>query len=298
MKILKTRPKKLENAGSHRVGGILKFVLSGTGAIICFNIILSLIINFASPSQYVTINDIKQEFNIVESEGGTYFGPMIEAVYSGQGEFQYLEGGTYTGDFADSQRGGKGTFVWQNGDYFEGTWANDQMVEGKYYFSSGSSFTGTFDNLNFGDGTFNMGTICEADGYVYFNVTLSDGTVTDLDFKKVDGLSYFGGIKGQAKITYPTGNQYSGQVINGVRSGEGEFKWKQANETVASFSGNWKDGVMSGSGKYYFSTEAYPYIEGTFVNGRPDGSATYYKEAGNTFETTWSNGKCTKVTES
>ena len=38
-------------------------------------------------------------------------------------------------------------------------------------------------------------------------------------------------------------------------------------------------------------------VIGTFENDIPTGTLTYYKAAGNTFRTTWSNGSCIKIEE-
>lgn len=298
MKIMEKNNPESGATYAQRTKGIFRLVLAGFGLFLCFSLILALIMRFASPDQYVTAADIKQEFNIVESEGGVYSGSMVESIYSGQGKFQHLGGGSYTGSFTDSQRSGEGTFTWPNGDSYSGTWSQDQMVEGVYQFADGMSYTGTFSESHFNNGTFSLGASCEAKGYIEFQAELTDGIVADLDFMRNDGLDYDGAVAGTALIKYVTGNQYSGKVSAGIRYGQGEFKWMNEGNIVASYIGDWKDGVMSGVGKYYFSADAYPYIEGTFVNGRPDGSATYHKASGNTFTTTWSDGKCTKVTES
>lgn len=219
----------------------------------------------------------------------------LEDLYSGSGAFRYEEGGTYTGDLVDSQRSGTGTFIWPSGDCFTGEWAENQMANGVYQFVDGRRYEGTFAENRFDTGTFDLGERCEENGYVSFQADFAGGTVSALRFQSADGAAYNGELTGTAEITYATQNRYSGAVVNGVREGEGQFRWMDG--SGASYTGAWENGIMQGAGRYYFSGSGYPYIEGTFVNGRPDGTATYHKAAGNTFTTTWSDGTCVRVTE-
>lgn len=298
MKIVKKSKAPQPDKGESKVGGIIKLCLSGVGIIAAFSVILSMLMNYASPNKYVTATDIEQQMTIVESEGGEYIGHLIESTYEGEGQFQYIAGGVYTGEFADSERSGTGIFEWPNGDIFSGSWVDDQMVEGTYMFSSGASYTGTFTDNQFDTGSYDLGEAALDKGYKSFIAEIVGGEIDSVDFLTTDGLDYDGEINGQAVIIYPSGNQYSGDVKNGVRNGDGKFKWVSDGTVTASYDGNWKDGVMSGKGSYHYSSNSYPYITGTFVNGKPDGTAIYYKESGNTFSTTWSNGSCTSVKES
>lgn len=297
MKIKKKSNAPQADGGKNKAGGIIKLCLSGLGTIIAFSVILSMVITYTSPNKYVTTADIEQQITIVESEGGEYIGQVVEAIYEGEGQFQYIGGGMYSGEFADSNRSGNGIFEWTNGDIFSGSWIDDQMVEGTYMFSNGASYVGTFTDNQFDTGNYNLGEAASDKGYKSFVAKIVGGEINSVDFQTTGGLDYDGAINGQAVITYPSGNQYSGTVKNGVRNGDGKFKWVSNGSVAASYDGNWKDGVMSGKGSYYYSSNSYPYITGTFVNGKPDGTATYYKEAGNTFSTTWSNGSCTSVKE-
>ena len=49
---------------------------------------------------------------------------------------------------------------------------------------------------------------------------------------------------------------------------------------------------MDGQGTYNYNNGDYPYVEGTFEKGLLEGKATYYKEKGKSFKTTWKNGVC------
>ena len=228
---------------------------------------------------------------------GTFSNDSFDRGYF-DSETTFASGGTYIGSIEGSKRGGEGTFVWENGDSFSGIWEDDKMADGTYSFADGRSYTGSFKNNKFDTGVFSLGSLTTEKGFESFEALFTSGNLTGFNFKTTDGLSYNGDISGDASITYKSGNTYVGEVKNGVRHGDGEFKWKSNSSVTASYDGDWVEGVMSGSGSYYYSASSYPYITGTFVNGKPDGTATYYKESGNTFTTTWANGTCSKVVES
>lgn len=286
-------PKK-----ENKVWAGTKTVLVAAASIVCFSAALSGISNYASPDEFTTAEDIEQQFTVVETEGGTYFGSLREAAYAGMGEFQYFDGGVYEGEFTESKREGTGTFTWPNGDSFTGTWHDDKMDEGVYTFSSGAVFEGNFTESGFGDGDYDLGSCCDSKGFTSYKAEVSDGEISSVEFTLPSGTVYKGELTGTADIKYPSGNQYSGDVVSGVRSGYGKFTWKDKNgQITAYYEGTWKNDVMQGSGAYHFSSSIYPYISGNFVNGHPDGTAVYYKEADNTFSTTWSNGRCSKVKE-
>lgn len=258
MKIRTSNPNKEAHKKAKRSHGILPYLVGGIALSLCFIALLGVIMQYASPSKYVDSGSITQNFNIVESEGGTYYGEVVDSIYEGLGDFQYVAGGTYSGSFSDSERSGEGSFTWENGDCFTGVWENDQLKEGTYTFSNGDSYTGTFVNSAYEDGTFTLGEKCSVYGYTSFQAVIKSGRVTDINYQTTDSVSYKGQINGQASIIYASGNTYNGNVKEGVRAGEGTFVWKSAGKTVATYSGAWSDGVMSGRGKYYFSAQSYP----------------------------------------
>ena len=291
-------PSTGPKSGKGRAWTIIKSTLLSTAIVSTYVIILAGISTFASPEKFVTTEEISQQYTVIESSGGTYFGSVIESIYSGEGEFKYLAGGVYTGEFADSQRSGVGTYTWENGDSFNGTWKNDNIENGTYTFSSGAIFRGQFEGNSFYNGEFDLGPNCAENGLVYFRAQIVNMQIVSLDFKMEDGTTYKGAIQGTATISYSSGNSYTGKVMDGQRHGEGTFYWKEDSEIVASYKGNWVDGVMSGSGTYYYTKENFPYIIGIFSDGKPEGTATYIKNATDSFTTTWANGKCTKVSTS
>ena len=266
----------------------------------------------------------------IENSKGTYNGAILNELFSGEGEFKFISGeiysgewmnshmsgngtvifpgvGVYSGEMAESKRNGSGTFTWESGAKYTGNWENDTMSGvGTYYFENGCALAGTFENNKLQEGTLtyeaeNVEKLTDIDIQKLSCCFSKDATT--VTFQTKGGLMYSGDLSGlsangQASITYPSGNSYEGDVVKGKRNGTGKFFWKdKSGKVTACYDGQWIDDHMNGQGKYFYSGGGYPYLQGTFVKDKPDGKLTYYKAAGNTFETTWSNGSCTNVKE-
>ena len=55
---------------------------------------------------------------------------------------------------------------------------------------------------------------------------------------------------------------------------------------------------MSGSGTYMYPPDEDGYkLVGEFEEGQPEGECKYYTDLDTSYDTTWSNGRCVKVTE-
>ena len=213
------------------------------------------------------------------------------------GKFLYLGVGSYEGGYSRALRTDDGTFTWLNGDSFTGTWDKDQMVKGIYHFADGREYCGEFQNGKFKNGTFTLGTMTSTLGYTEFEATYEGGAVTKLDFAESSGLTYSGDVNGNASINYISGNTYEGSVSSGQRSGYGTFIWNVLGAPYSYYEGYWENGVMSGKGKYHYSNSEYPYLDGTFVNGKPDGTAMYFKDDSSVYSSTWHDGVCINLTK-
>lgn len=120
--------------------------------------------------------------------------------------------------------------------------------------------------------------------------------------------------EGSGTLKYPKGEIYEGEWKNGRREGQGTLRTPQHYRYVGrwdedmmagqgvefspsgcSFNGAFENGVPSGNGNFYFTTntntqEQYHY-EGPFVNGLRHGEGTIFYPNGDTFKGTWVNGK-------
>ncbi len=279
--------------------GVKKAVLSTVALIIVFIVSFFVIVGIASPHKLSKTSQINQFYSVVDSYGGKYFGSLIDMSYNGNGEFQYLSGGYYEGEFANSQREGNGTFHWKNGDTYVGTWSGDQMLSGTYTFANGNFYKGEFNNNRFSSGTYYIKDISRFSDIIAFSALYANGKVNAITFVTDNGFTFNGQVNGNAEIKYENGDEYSGSVKDGVRNGSGQYTWVNENGIpTASYDGDWNNGIMSGTGTYHYSSAYYPYVTGTFIEGKPDGTAVYYQTAEYTYETLWENGSCISVAES
>lgn len=297
MKIIQKRQPKEPNHSTNKLWEKAKAILPTVGIVLCLFIVLAILETNASSSKYATVGSIKQELAVYDSIGGTYIGPAVNTVYSGDGEFRYLSNGNYIGSFENSKRSGKGNFKWANGDTYDGTWKDDEMSDGTYTFSNGNRYTGTFDKSHFKDGDFFLGDkAAEGLGFHSFQVSLTNGKINSLYYATNSGEKYTGSLTGKATITYANGSTYDGEVVNGKRQGKGIFTWKENGIEVASYDGNWANGQMNGSGAYSYSSYNAPNLIGNFKDGKPEGNLVYNSDNGYAYNTTWSNGTCTSIT--
>lgn len=267
-----------------------KYVYLGI-AILAYALIALLIFGISLPNHFMQ-TEKGTHFGEVETNAGNYVGQIYNLAYEGEGEFQYLQGASYKGNFSHSKREGKGVFNWTNGDSFSGDWKADAMLSGTYVFADGRTYSGTFQNNQYEDGTFELGKAAAKYGFVSYKADIKEGNIDHLSFQKTDGTVYEGTKDGTAKITYADGNIYEGAVTDGKRSGEGVFTWMQEGAVIAKYSGQWSNNQMDGKGTYYYNDSEYPRIEGNFKNGKLDGAAVYYKNASQKYNTKWQDGSC------
>ncbi len=248
--------------------------------------------------------------------GETYSGDWVAGAMNGDGVLHTPLNGEYVGEFHGGQREGEGTYTWPDGDIYKGKWINDMMQgDGEYTFHDGKIARGVFQKNGLSDGTIDeeleIGTCSlryEQGDPVSLHLSsnglecvfaIERGEFAKLDAVFPDGLKYSGGfsdgvISGKGDISYPSGDVYSGSFANGKRNGRGTYAWASGGKYI----GEWVDDVAVGRGAYYYPANIDAYkVEGQFVNGVPEGECTYYQNESTSYKTTWSNGKCIKVSE-
>ncbi len=244
---------------------------------------------------------------IIFPDAGEYSGSLTNSERNGQGSFLFTNGDQYSGNWKNDKMSGTGTYKFSNGDKYVGSWSDNQMSgEGTYTFKNGGKIVGTFSQNNLIKGkytrTFKLAADAEESDLTYIEYTFSDKS-QNIVFKAKNGLSFNGELSalfdgGNATITYPSGDTYSGKLVDGKRFGEGKYCWYDDSGKInAYYEGNWQNDKMNGTGKYHYKNSMYPYLYGNYVNDTPTGTLTYYKEANNTFTTYWVNGECSEVKE-
>jgi hypothetical protein len=299
------------------------FVVMFFGAMLCINY-------FIPPDRMMPPINGDASIQQIETAKGTYLGETLVLIFQGFGEFAFLSGekylgswdnsfmdgdgrlvfpgaGIYDGAFDDGLRVGDGTFTWEDGDIYKGYWGADAMSgEGVYTFSNGCVVTGIFANNKITEGQISYEEAVEdseSATIVYWSSGIQAGKIANpVEFRTSAGLIYSGEFPESNKtvtveITYPDGNKYIGELVNGIRSGSGKFEWYTDGTLQAIYDGEWADDMMEGDGIYQYTGSKFPYITGTFSSGVPIDSCIYQKDATYSYDTEWVDGRCVSVKE-
>lgn len=295
-------------------------ILIGLAAIICYALIYTGLTQITSPDKYVSQLVIEKSVGYREVGTGIYYGDLLGTTYDGQGRFDFVTGesyegtfvqgaisgegtlildgvGAYEGSFADGVRSGNGVFTWENGVVYNGSWNADKLSgQGTVTYPSGVVLNGEFSEGKIISGTLTH-TIDTA-SYVYAvkdNQPANTVSIVQSDGTKYEGSFSAGIVTGSGLVTYPNGDTYNGDLVEGMKQGKGTYTWMESGDT---YIGSWEADTMSGSGVYSFGGDMKPKkLTGTFLNGLPEGECTYQETATQSFTTTWAKGKCTKVTK-
>lgn len=108
-----------------------------------------------SPARYTQDGGVTRTYAVIDTEDGTYTGPLKNGVYDGTGAYAYKIGsedgkgkparGIYVGAFERSKRNGTGQLYLVGSTAFAGEWKDDKMVDGTYTFEGRKRFEGRFD---------------------------------------------------------------------------------------------------------------------------------------------------------
>src|SRR5687768_14366799 len=154
----------------------------------------------------------------------------------------YTSGDSYTGNFSGGRRHGFGTYAWKAGGRYEGMWSYDKMdLYGKYTFPNASNYyIGEFRNgVQHGYGIEIQGAFGFLSGYwdngrysaSKAQASLGGGENTILSEFPVAGfgttnLCVSGNCtNGSGTYQLTNGDSYTGEFVNSLRHGYGEFRW-------------------------------------------------------------------------
>ena len=230
------------------------------------------------------------------SDGAVYSGTVKSGVPHGSGKCTWPDGSSYDGSWANGVMDGEGTYTWKNGDVYKGAFEKGKISgKGKYTVKNGPVFNGTFKNGLMTDGTITYkdkqsNSLTEKVKNRILQPTASikmkDGTKATVPLSK-------GEFTGKdADITYANGDTYKGELVKGLKSGNGTYTWKAGNHYVGQFYSD----LIHGQGTYYYTkNETGKRLIGNFANGQPNGTLVYYTTKTKHYTTRWTNGKCTSV---
>ncbi|MDR1590815.1 MAG: GYF domain-containing protein [Puniceicoccales bacterium] len=244
-----------------------------------------------------TLQPATVENNRIEFKNGdVYVGELDRGLINGQGTLTFKNIGKYVGSFNQGVREGSGIFTWNSGEIYQGEWQADKISgEGRLTISDTIGISGKFSDTRLIQGKY-VNTI---KGTKYDVAIDSPSNISNITITFANGVRYEGtystqdnAFTGNGTITYPNGDTYKGDIVNGRKEGTGAYTW----ESGAVYSGEWKNDKMNGRGTYfYLGTNDPVKLRGSFANNVPNGSLEYVDAKKNVFVTTWKNGKCTKV---
>ena len=140
------------------------------------------------------------------SDGGRYYGPIVNGKPHGWGRIEWSTGARYRGEMVNGLFEGRGRYEAPNGEIFEGDFETGAFTgQGTYSRSDGARYRGGFRNWRFsGEGRFVQPT-----GEIY------EGTFVD------------GQMNGPGKATATNGDTYEGEFRNGMFEGRGTLRYAQ-----------------------------------------------------------------------
>ena len=264
------------------------------------------------------------------ANGMTYEGEWADNAFHGQGVFDWKNGCTYTGQFTNGAFTGQATFVWDFGadySYYTGAMVDNQANgEGEKHFgrpNTGENYwKGTFEGGNPKKGTYGYGRMDGTEGYIWVDASsgawswytgISDGkhfingqiaNGSNLTYTYESGDSYTGDFvngqrSGNGKLTYANGCSYDGQWANDAFHGQGVFDWNNG----CTYTGQFTNGEFTGQATFVWSDGSYyvGHMVGNLANGQgekhwgPSGTGeNYWKgtfEGGNPKKGTYGYGR-------
>ncbi|XP_077057278.1 radial spoke head 10 homolog B isoform X2 [Siphateles boraxobius] len=174
-------------------------------------------------------------------DGSTYEGELHQGVRHGVGVFKCFKTSTvYRGQWHLGKRQGQGVMYYNQAStsWYKGDWVNNCREGcGKRCYPSGNVYEGQWrNNVRHGQGTMRWVQLDQQYSGQWLN-GIQDGKGTHTWFCKRVPCSQ-----------YPRMNEYTGEFVQGMRHGQGQFLYASG----AVYSGEWKHNKKHGQGKYTF----------------------------------------------
>ena len=203
----------------------------------------------------------------ITTDGGRYYGPLVDGKLHGRGRIEWANGNVYEGEVANGLLSGKGRLRFGNDNVYDGQWREGLMSgRGELRYHNGSVYRGEFVRGEYhGKGRFE-----NANGEVYegdFNRDEFTGTGR---YARKDGSRYEGEFRnwqfhGRGRFTDAGGEVYEGDFSRGEFTGTGNYARKDGSR----YEGEFRDWRYQGRGR--FTDARGDTWEGTFVDGRLEG---------------------------
>jgi len=228
----------------------------------------------------------------------------------------FVDGSRYIGEIRDGMPNGRGvkTDIWMDKERIcKGTWSNGNMIYGTIIVNGIKYYEGeTFESKPFGKGIiyFKGGRI---EGN--FNNDYDHGycIIYNNDGSKESGIYYYGRLVAKEEeiqtIKYSNGDEYIGELRDGMPHGYGELCYKDGERFIGYFEkgkrieglhifknrdyyeGEFKNDDINGYGRYFYALNYGDQYFGDFKNGKFHGGGMYYYANGDYYSGDFENGK-------
>ncbi|XP_048025836.1 radial spoke head 10 homolog B isoform X3 [Megalobrama amblycephala] len=174
-------------------------------------------------------------------DGSTYEGEIHQGIRHGVGMYKCFKTSTvYRGQWYLGKRQGQGVMYYNQAftSWYKGDWVNNRREGwGKRCYPSGNVYEGQWKNsVRHGEGTMRWVQLDQQYSGQWVN-GIQDGKGTHTWFCKKVPFSQ-----------YPRMNEYTGEFVQGMRHGRGQFLYASG----AVYSGEWKHDKKHGPGRYTF----------------------------------------------
>ena len=228
----------------------------------------------------------------------------------------FEDGSRYIGEIRDSMPNGRGikTDIWMGRERTcKGTWSNGNMIYGTIIVNGKKYYEGeTFESVPFGK------------GIIYFKGGRIEGNfkndynhgyciIYNNDGSKESGIYNYGTLVVKEEeiqtIKYSNGNEYIGELRDGMPHGYGELCYKNGERFIGYFEkgkringlhifknrdfyeGEFKNDEINGYGRYFYALNYGEQYFGDFKNGKFHGDGMYYYANGDFYFGDFKNGR-------
>lgn len=194
---------------------------------------------------------------------GRFSGEEVDGVRHGDGKVEWLNGDVYEGRFRNGLREGEGTLAYANGRKYQGEWRGSKREgRGVETLSNGTKYIGEF-----------KGNVRAVVGRPWPPVGGRRCRRLSASVRQ----RYHG-----RGVLLSHGGRYEGTFKNGKKDGAGTMRWNNGDV----YEGEWREGLMSGSGKYVRARDNAVY-EGLFRDHQRHGRGTETLSTGERYQGTW-----------
>jgi hypothetical protein len=204
-------------------------------------------------------NNLKDTVLVVENEDSIYYGQLNEIDQKHGKGVQLQRGGIKReGYWVNDRLNPFGRYINKYGDVFEGNFVEGNLQGKGKLLKTTSTYYGNFkENQKHGFGIYDSSSE-HYEGDFLMGKRHGNG---NLLFKKSNnkfvGSFNDSKLSGKGKFTWANGDQYDGDIANGILHGRGRYVWKSGEEYI----GNYIDGKREGYGEF-------KYVDGTLFKGQ------------------------------